>query len=312
VRFLGTSPASSDARSLVFSLCAQLRRISAGAPAGVTAADGAASAAAAPAGLPPVPADLEGAAEYLRAALAGWRWGPLVLLLDGLDQLDDSDGGRRLGWLPLDGLAALVHLVVSTIPDQQSPAVGSPFRCLSILAERLQEPEPAAGRGLRHCAVGEGEAAAAAAGDDGNFVEVEALVGTEVLLAHLLRQHGRRATGAQMAVAVRAAERPGAPRTPLFAALLARQMAQWRSTDPPPELPGTVRAVLTDLFRRLEQSSGERLVRAAVAYITLARQGVSESELQELLSLDDAVLTDVYQWYEAGIYPCLPACLPQS
>lgn len=37
------------------------------------------------------------------------------------------------------------------------------------------------------------------------------------------------------------------------------------------------------------------LTAAALAYITLARHGVSVTELQELLSLEDKVLADSYQ-----------------
>ena len=33
----------------------------------------------------------------------------------------------------------------------------------------------------------------------------------------------------------------------------------------------------------------------ALAYVTAARSGVSESELEDLISLDDKVLDDIYQ-----------------
>ena len=35
----------------------------------------------------------------------------------------------------------------------------------------------------------------------------------------------------------------------------------------------------------------------ALAYVTAARSGVSESELEDLISLDDKVLDDIYQVY---------------
>ena len=58
---------------------------------------------------------------------------PLTLFIDSVDQLNDSNGGRRLDWLPVTGLPAHVRLVVSTLPDY------SEFQCLSILRAKLAD-----------------------------------------------------------------------------------------------------------------------------------------------------------------------------
>jgi len=42
---------------------------------------------------------------------------------------------------------------------------------------------------------------------------------------------------------------------------------------------------------------GRILVFHALAYITAAKSGLSESELEDLISLDDRVLDDVYQYH---------------
>jgi hypothetical protein len=118
VRFLGTTPSSSSAHALLASLCAQLHAITAGPSRGAAGA------------LPPCPEGFEDLCRYLADALRQWRWGPLALFLDSLDQLDDANGGRRLEWLPVDGLAATVRLVVSTLPDAPDPEVGRPLHCL--------------------------------------------------------------------------------------------------------------------------------------------------------------------------------------
>jgi hypothetical protein len=60
----------------------------------------------------------------------------------------------------------------------------------------------------------------------------------------------------------------------------------------------TVSGLIYQLFDRLESDHGMYLTSAALAYMTLARHGVSVTELQELLSLEDDVLADSYQ--------CLP------
>lgn len=52
--------------------------------------------------------------------------------------------------------------------------------------------------------------------------------------------------------------------------------------------------ILTD--KRFFQH-GRILVFHALAYITAAKSGLSESELEDLISLDDRVLDDVYQYH---------------
>ena len=49
-----------------------------------------------------MPVGLQLIGNYFKEALAKWRWGPLLLLLDSVDQLDDTNAGRRLEWLSLN------------------------------------------------------------------------------------------------------------------------------------------------------------------------------------------------------------------
>lgn len=51
------------------------------------------------------------------------------------------------------------------------------------------------------------------------------------------------------------------------------------------------------LFERIEKQHGRLLVFHALAYITASKSGLSESELEDLISLDDKVLDDVYQYH---------------
>jgi hypothetical protein len=59
----------------------------------------------------------------------------------------------------------------------------------------------------------------------------------------------------------------------------------------------SVRALIIQEFKALEAKHGPELVRATLSFITLAKDGVSETELSELLSLDDDVLASVYEWW---------------
>ena len=93
-RFIGVAPRSSDLRSLLSSLCQELRQRNPRSDA-----------------LPlEIRALRDEFSEHLQAATPEQ---PLVLFLDALDQLADLDNDRMLNWLPVGSLPAHVKLVVS-------------------------------------------------------------------------------------------------------------------------------------------------------------------------------------------------------
>lgn len=77
------------------------------------------------------------------------------------------------------------------------------------------------------------------------------------------------------------------------------EICRWRSYTRPQEthLANTVMDSIMMLFERIEKQHGRILVFHALAYITAAKSGLSESELEDLISLDDKVLDDVYQYH---------------
>jgi hypothetical protein len=118
-RFIGVAPRSSDLRSLLSSLCQELRQRN------------------------PLPDPLrlemkELRDEFLQHLQAATPEQPLVLFLDALDQLADADNGRLLHWLPSGELPVHVRLVVSCLSDRDTddPA-GQPY------AELKRRPIPA-------------------------------------------------------------------------------------------------------------------------------------------------------------------------
>lgn len=93
---------------------------------------------------------------------------------------------------------------------------------------------------------------------------------------------------------------------PLYLRLAYNESRRWTSYSPavdtslPPTLPGLIGVFMNRLIR----VHGQRLVEHACMYIAVARDGVSFSELEDLLSLDDDVLNDVFQyWYAAFCVP---------
>jgi len=112
VRFIGVTPHSSDARSLLSSLCQELR-----------------SRHPLPNPLPAEIGDLTRELnQHLYAATAG---NPVVLFLDALDQLSDTGAGRFLLWLPTGDLPEHAKLVVSCLSDRaEDVPAGEPYRAL--------------------------------------------------------------------------------------------------------------------------------------------------------------------------------------
>ena len=51
------------------------------------------------------------------------------------------------------------------------------------------------------------------------------------------------------------------------------------------------------LFERVENKHGWMLVSHALSYITASKNGVSEPEIEDFISLDDRVLDDIYQYH---------------
>ena len=183
VRFLGTSPQSSNALDLLASLYAQLCVISRGRAAYTNGGEAAGDS------LPECAISFEELRKALKAALKTWKWGPLTISLDSVDQLDDSNGGRRLDWLPLEHLSEQIRMVISTLPDELSPPDKRPFRCLSQMERRLVPSSEADGR--KRNAAGESRSQRE---HEKLFVRVEPLKDAADLLEHLLKLQGRCAT----------------------------------------------------------------------------------------------------------------------
>ena len=58
---------------------------------------------------------------------------------------------------------------------------------------------------------------------------------------------------------------------------------------------------ISAVFMRLETSHHEPLVRRALGYITAANNGITWTELEDLLSLDDTVMTDIINHHGTSV-----------
>ncbi|XP_070532605.1 NACHT domain- and WD repeat-containing protein 1-like isoform X2 [Ptychodera flava] len=208
-----------------------------------------------------VPQDYRGALNDFNSRLASATpERPLFVFLDSLDQLSDENNGHALQWLPLE-LPENVYMVVSTLTEDTYDT----FKTVKRLF-----------------------------GNSDNFVEIPELPESDAvfILEHLLEQESRTLTDEQHDAVLKAFR--NCP-SPLYLRLVFEETRLWRSYSTEKEIwvPTAISKIINMLFSRMETQHGEPFVRRALGYITAARSGVTESELLDLLSLDDLVLGDV-------------------
>ncbi|XP_077984718.1 NACHT domain- and WD repeat-containing protein 1-like [Glandiceps talaboti] len=249
LRFLGTTPNSSNIRRVLYSLVQQIYKVFGDDTI--------------------IPQDLKLLIRSLHDSMSkASKERPLVILLDSLDQLDSDDGAQQLSWLPIE-LPKHVKIIVSTLPEDEYQYYP---RLKSLIADTV------------------------------NFVEVPKLgiKDTQDILQKWFANQNRMLTENQMEIVVSACQECPLP---LFLKISFDEACRWHSYSKPEEyqLKTTVRDAIVDLFERVETNHGELLVSHALGYLTAAKNGLTENELEDLLSLDDDVLNDVYQYWTPPI-----------
>ena len=191
----------------------------------------------------------------------------LVVILDSIDQLSAADGAHSMNWLPKT-LPNNVHILVSMLPEEHN--------CLATIQSILP---------TETC-----------------YIKVDAMpvsTGIDILTAWLEKE-GRIINTAQQEIVSKAFSL--CPQ-PLFMKLVFRQVVQWKSYTPLESisLASSTAAALSHLFEQLEEQHGKTLVQHTLAYLTAAKNGLTEAEIEDVLSLDDKVLDDVYQYWDPPV-----------
>ncbi|NWR62655.1 NWD2 protein, partial [Bucorvus abyssinicus] len=184
---------------------------------------------------------------------------PLVIILDALEQLTDSDDGRKLWWLPIH-LPRSVRIILSTLPNKHG--ILQKLRCL------IHEED--------------------------NYIELMARdrkMCSQVLKHQLLRVKRKVTSGQQIYVN----EAFSRCTLPMFVNLTFREVRNWRSHKDVDEssLCVTVHESIEQLFWSLENKCGSRLLSRALGYITMSKSGLSEMELEDILALDNSVMYEL-------------------
>ncbi|KAK1124231.1 hypothetical protein K0M31_006606 [Melipona bicolor] len=192
---------------------------------------------------------------------------PILLFLDSVDQLTGVQG-NKLSWLPTR-LPLNCKMILSCAAEESNPVISRDYQLL----RRMIDVEE-------------------------NFIEVVALgedLAMEVIRMWMKTAH-RDLNNYQWRLVANALSKCSLP---IFVKLVFAEICRWRSYTKPADthLTCTVMDSIMMLFERIEKQHGKILVFHALAYITAAKSGLSESELEDLISLDDKVLDDVYQYH---------------
>ena len=193
---------------------------------------------------------------------------PLVILLDSIDQLSPVDGAHQCSWLPTT-LPSNVHLIVSTLPDQHN--------CLQNIKD-LFENTPKCLYELTKFPT--------------NTAELYAKVYTSAKKVSL--------TESQFQCVMK---KLSTNTEPLLMKLVLDEACRWYSFSDISEvrLASTTREAISCMFSKLETKYSPLFIQACLAYITLGLNGLSELELEDVLSCDDDVLQEVYKYHNPPV-----------
>eukprot|EP01038_Epipyxis_sp_PR26KG_P005385 gene5385-7468_t len=263
IRFCGTSPRSNNAASLVRSICQQLELI-------LCLGDRKSI----------IISKYDHLVKYFHQLLKQY---PVILFIDSLDQLTDEDMGRsQLSFL--DGVELHEHsrIVVSSLPDEKYE--NGAWKYLYLCETRLHEAN------VHRIDI---------QFDDPCSVAMD-------MFRSLLKSKSRKLNPIQWAIVE---ENIRLEPTALYVNLSLMMVERWTSYDVVTSvdfrsaLPGGLQPLIIALFDRLKREHGQFMTAAALGFITFSVRGVSDVEMEDLLSLNDKVLKHVFQRNYAVRFP---------
>ena len=76
------------------------------------------------------------------------------------------------------------------------------------------------------------------------------------------------------------------------------QVRSWKSYTAELMIKKTINDCIGDVFARVENAHGKVLVAAAMAYVTASKSGLGQTEVEDLISIDETVKFSCYYWLE--------------
>ena len=189
---------------------------------------------------------------------------PLVIVLDTVDGLKTHDSAHFMSWLPT-ALADNIKIVISVVSGEDK------CLCYHALREKFT--------------------------DENAFVAIGPLEKQSALEIFKTFIHAKKRTLTSEQFGVVADTLRKAPHVnPLLISLLVKEAQQWRSYQSTSDkhLECVVEAAISHLFDATENRHGVILTSHALAYLAAAKQGLSDMEMEDVLSCDNNVLMEVY------------------
>jgi len=193
---------------------------------------------------------------------------PFLIFFDSIDELTGSQETNIMAWLPLK-LPPHCKFVVSVTCEEGKKETLDNLRCLQAMIE-----------------------------DEKQFLEVTEL-GKELawhVMKLWMKTEGRDLNNYQWRIVANAFDHCTLP---IFCKLVFQEVCRWKSYFEPEMtvLKHNAMDSVFQLFERVENKHGWMLVSHALSYITASKNGVSEPEIEDFISLDDKVLDDIYQYH---------------
>lgn len=201
-----------------------------------------------------IPAELSNLTNYFKKLLeCATPEKPLYIFLDSLDGLSASNSAHSLSWMPVN-LPKNVKIVVSTLTGY--------YGIVETLRNMIEIID--------------------------NFAEVQPL-GEELawnVMNEMLANINRTISGPQLPIVREALAQCNSP---LYVKLVYDQISLWKSYTTDNVIAKSIEECIIKLFERVENAHGRVLVSHALAYVTASKNGLSEAELEDLISLDETV-----------------------
>ena len=264
IRFCGTSPESMNARRLMLSISAQVEYLFDVAEKKVDLL---------------FDEKYDKVVEYFQLLL---RTYPVMLFIDSLDQLTDENQGRsQISFLKGVRPHPKTRIIVSCLPDDQVESAETGLKYVYLCETRLKS--------------------AHVPRVDVRMTTESALEESTEIIDTLLKRKGRTLQPHQREM-VRLRISETKELTALHISLLARVLSKWTGeVDADVLLQGGVVKLIEDFFNALQNEFGRDMTRMALAILTFSKKGISDIELEDILSSCDEVLDKVFQYATPSI-----------
>lgn len=203
---------------------------------------------------------------------------PAYIFIDSLDQLSDKDEARsKLKFLlTIPKLHKESRIIVSTLPDEGEKGY------LYFCEQRLK-----------------------AANIPTIYMQELLIVNQgvneqKIIFEEILKRRDRQISPDQWSVALSAFQ---AEPTILYINLAVEIIQKWKSFDQDISLRPTVKGIISQIFDDLERDYGKQFVSWAFSFITFSREGMSDLEMKDCLSLQEDVRKEVFQYSKIDTFP---------